>query len=151
MTTRLVFALTLNMLFITSGCAKLSNAKWAEINGNRFNIEVADTNELRQRGLMFRRDMASDTGMLFIHDNLSPVAYWMKNTYIPLDILYFDEQLKLVSAQLNVPPCGEHTQCPNYPSNGPVKYVLEVNAGIAEKIQLKKNDQLILSESVMVK
>lgn len=151
MTHRLISALFLNILLIPTGCAKLPSTPWAEINGNRFTIEVANTPELRERGLMFRREMPADAGMLFIHDETSPIAYWMKNTYIPLDILYFDEQFKLVSAQLNVPPCGDQVQCPNYPSDAPAKYVLELNAGIAEKIKLKKNDQLKVSESVISK
>mgnify|MGYP003488624604 FL=1 len=66
----------------------------------------------------------------------------MKNTYIALDILYFDERKKLVSAQLNVPPCGEQAQCPVYPSAGPAKYVLEINAGLAEQLKLKPGDTL---------
>lgn len=138
----LLYTVVLKLAFIASGCAQQAKSPWAEVNGNRFNIEVADTVELRERGLMFRRELAADAGMLFIHDDLSPVAYWMKNTYIPLDILYFDDQKKLVSAQLNVLPCGEQAQCPNYPSAGPAQYVLEINAGLAEKMQLKPGDTL---------
>lgn len=148
---RFFIALLLNMLLMTSGCAQFNNAKWAEVNGNRFSIQIADNDETRARGLMFVRELPSDAGMLFIHDRQEPVAYWMKNTYIALDILYFDDQLKLVSAQLNVQPCSTQTQCPNYPSYEPTKYVLEVNAGIAEQIKLKKGDQLKLSESIVSK
>ncbi len=138
----LAAALLINLAFITTGCAQTHNGTWAEVGGQRFRIEVADTDELRARGLMFRREMASDQGMLFIHDDMAPIAYWMKNTYIPLDILYFDEKKKLVSAQLNVPPCGEQAQCPVYPSAGPAKYVLEINAGLAEQLKLKAGDPL---------
>lgn len=138
----LLATVILNLAFIASGCAQQPKSPWAEINGKRFNIELADTPELRERGLMFRRELATDAGMLFIHDEMSPVAYWMKNTYIPLDILYFDDEKKLVSAQLNVLPCGEQAQCPIYSSAGPAQYVLEVNAGIAETLQLKPGDRL---------
>ena len=55
---------------------------------------------------MFRDDMAADHGMLFIHEREEPQAYWMKNTHIPLDILYFDDARKLVSQQRDVPPCS---------------------------------------------
>lgn len=139
---RLAAALLLNLIFIASGCAQVADNPWAEVNGRRFSIEVADTEALRERGLMFRREMAADHGMLFIHDDASPIAYWMKNTYIPLDILYFDEQKRLVSAQLDVPPCGEQAQCPIYPSAGPAKYVLEINAGLAGQLKLKPGDAL---------
>lgn len=142
MRTRLSAAFLLNLAFVASGCAQVADKPWAEVNGRRFSIEVADTDELRERGLMFRRDMAADRGMLFIHDESGPIAYWMKNTYIPLDILYFDERKKLVSAQLDVPPCGEQAQCPIYPSAGPAKYVLEINAGLAGQLKLKPGDAL---------
>ncbi|HWR95617.1 MAG TPA: DUF192 domain-containing protein [Arenimonas sp.] len=142
---RLSAALLLNLTFIAGGCAQTADKPWAEVNGRRFSIEVADTDALRERGLMFRRDLADDQGMLFIHDDASPIAYWMKNTYIPLDILYFDERKKLVSAQLNVPPCGEQAQCPIYPSAGPAMYVLEINAGLAGQLKLKPGDALTSS------
>lgn len=151
MTQRLLSAALLNMLLLSSGCAQLSSAPWAEINGKRFSIQIADNDETRARGLMFVRELPTDSGMLFVHDRQEPVAYWMKNTYIALDILYFDEQFKLVSAQLNVQPCGSQTQCPNYPSYEPTKYVLELNAGTAEQIKLKKGDQLKLSNSIVSK
>ena len=151
MTQRLLSAALLNMLLLSSGCAQLSSAPWAEINGKRFSIQIADNDETRARGLMFVRELPTDSGMLFVHDRQEPVAYWMKNTYIALDILYFDEQFKLVSAQLNVQPCGSQTQCPNYPSYEATKYVLELNAGTAEQIKLKKGDQLKLSNSIVSK
>ena len=138
----LTAALLINLAFITTGCAQTRDGTWAEVGGQRFRIDVADTDELQGRGLMFRREMAADQGMLFIHDDMAPIAYWMKNTYIPLDILYFDDKKKLVSAQLNVPPCGEQAQCPVYPSAGPAKYVLEINAGLAEQLKLKVGNPL---------
>jgi uncharacterized protein len=66
----------------------------------------------------------------------------MKNTYIALDILYFDENKRLVSAQLDVPPCGEQARCPPYPSAGPARYVLELNAGQSKGLGLKPGDIL---------
>ena len=69
-------------------------------------IEIADDDAERARGLMFRDAMAADHGMLFIHDREEPQAYWMKNTQIPLDILYFDDARRLVAQQRDVPPCS---------------------------------------------
>ena len=86
---------------------------------------------------MFRDAMDADRGMLFIHDTQEPQAYWMKNTKIALDILYFDNDHKLVSQQRDVPPCSLGDACPPYPSNAPARYVLELNAGQAEKLKLQ--------------
>ena len=91
---------------------------------------------------MFRDQMAADHGMLFIHDREEMQAYWMKNTVIALDILYFDSQRRLVSQQRDVPPCSAGDMCPPYPSGGPARYVLELNAGQAEKLQLKDGTEL---------
>jgi uncharacterized membrane protein (UPF0127 family) len=80
--------------------------------------------------------------MLFIHDVEAPQAYWMKNTHIPLDILYFDEARRLVSQQRDVPPCSLGDACPPYPSTAPARYVLELNAGEAAKLQLEMGAEL---------
>jgi uncharacterized protein len=140
----LLLGFMLNLVLTATGCAELADAPSVELNGKRYTVELADTPELRERGLMFRRDMPADAGMLFIHDSEEPLAYWMKNTYIPLDILYFDSRLKLVSAQLGVPPCGDQPRCPAFASAGPAMYVLELNAGQAATLDLKPGDALSL-------
>ena len=139
---RALLTLAAYLLTAAAGCAQLNESPWAEIKGKRYTVELADTPETRERGLMFRRELAQDAGMLFIHDDAEPLAYWMKNTYIPLDILYFDRDRRLVSAQLGVLPCGRQPQCPLYPSAGPAKYVLELNAGEAQSLGLKPGDEL---------
>lgn len=139
---RALLTLAAYLLTVATGCARLNDSPWAEIKGKRYTVELADTPETRERGLMFRRELAPDAGMLFIHDDAEPLAYWMKNTYIPLDILYFDRDRRLVSAQLGVLPCGRQPQCPIYPSAGPAKYVLELNAGEAQGLALKPGDEL---------
>ena len=138
----LLIGFILNLVLSASGCAKLAEAPSVELKGKRYTVELADTPELRERGMMFRRDLPADTGMLFIHDNEEPLAYWMKNTYIPLDILYFDSKLRLVSAQIGVPPCGDQPRCPAFASAGPAQYVLELNAGQAAALDLKPGDPL---------
>ncbi|WP_342316079.1 DUF192 domain-containing protein [Lysobacter sp. FW306-1B-D06B] len=124
-----------------SGCAS-STDHWVELNGQRYTVEVADDDAERARGLMFRDEMAADRGMLFIHERQEPLAYWMKNTKIPLDILYFDSARKLVSQQRDVPPCSLGDGCPPYPSNAPARYVLELNAGQAARLGLKDGVEL---------
>jgi len=131
-----------NAALFGSGCAQMNNRPMVEINGKRYNIELAETPESRERGLMFRKEMPAESGMLFIFDDEEIRTFWMKNTYIPLDILYFDEGRRLVSAQLGVPPCGEQERCPTYPSAGPSKYVLELNAGESNNLNLKTGDLL---------
>lgn len=133
-----------NAAFISAGCAQLTDRPMVEINGNRFAVEIADTPDSRERGLMFRQEMPAGSGMLFIFDDEDVRTFWMKNTYIALDILYFDAEKRLVSAQLDVPPCGEQIRCPFYPSAGPARYVLELSAGQSKNLGLKPGDILVM-------
>ncbi|TLX20873.1 DUF192 domain-containing protein [Thermomonas fusca] len=130
-----------------SGCAGASQP-WVELAGQRFSVELADDDAERARGLMFRDAMADDRGMLFIHDAQEPQAYWMKNTKIALDILYFDNDRKLVAQQRDVPPCSLGDACPSYPSNAPARYVLELNAGQAEKLKLQDGATLTFGRGI---
>ena len=126
----------LPLLLALSACAS-ARTPWVEVGGERFQVEVADDDAERARGLMFRDAMADDHGMLFIHDRQEPQASWMKNTRIPLDILYFDRDRRLVSQQRDVPPCSAGDRCPPYPSRAPAQYVLELNAGQAARLGLQ--------------
>ena len=123
------------LLAACSGCAS-AGGDWVELAGNRYSVEVADDDAERARGLMFRDVLPEGHGMLFIHEREEPQAYWMKNTRIALDILYFDSHLKLVSQQRDVPPCSAGNQCPPYPSKAPARYVPELNAGEAARLGL---------------
>ncbi|HHL32023.1 MAG TPA: DUF192 domain-containing protein [Oceanospirillales bacterium] len=126
------------------------------INDYKFSVEVADTDQTRQQGLMYRESMANNAGMLFIFPRQRIQAFWMENTLIPLDIIYFDKNLKLVSIQKNRQPCRLpdrtsaalkgliYTPCPSYTSEKPAKYVLEINAGLADKYHFKQGDELLL-------
>ena len=139
--------LALPLLLLLSACAS-ARTPWVEIAGERFQVEVADDDDERARGLMFRDSLPADHGMLFIHDRQEPQAYWMKNTRIPLDILYFDGSRKLVSIQRDVPACTLGNRCPSYPSEGPARYVLELNAGEAARLGLRAGDELLLADSI---
>jgi len=97
-----------------------------------FTVEIAETSEERSKGLMFRESMREDHGMLFIFDEVAPRSFWMKNTLISLDMIFLDDTLVVVDIKQNVPPC-EADPCPAYSSSLPAMYVLELNAGIAEK------------------
>jgi uncharacterized membrane protein (UPF0127 family) len=129
------------------GCAS-ADAQWVELAGQRYVVEVADDEDERARGLMFRDALEPDRGMLFIHERTEPLAYWMKNTRIALDILYFDENLTLVAQRRDVPPCSGGDGCPSYPSKAPARYVLELNAGEAARLQLTEGARLQLSPTL---
>ena len=135
--------LLLSCANLLSACSALASGASVELDGKRFEVEIAADPESQTRGLMFRDSMPADHGMLFTFDEMQPRTFWMKNTKIPLDILYFDDQYKLVSMQQRVPPCRSlGNDCPVYPSTGPARYVLELNAGTAEKLGTKTGDTL---------
>jgi uncharacterized protein len=134
------------LMLLLSGCA--SAGSWVELGGQRYEVEVADDDAERARGLMFRDELAPGTGMIFLHDREEPQAYWMKNTKIALDILYFDNARKLVAQQRDVPPCSAGNACPAYPSNVPARYVLELNAGEAAKLKLQNGAELKFSKDI---
>jgi len=114
-----------------------------ELGGKTFKVDIADTQQKQSLGLMFRDSMPPDQGMLFIFPNEALRSFWMKNTRIPLDIMYFDKDLKMVSVSADTPPCRV-SRCPSYPSAGPAMYVLELNAGIASALGVGPGDQLII-------
>jgi len=135
-----------SILFLAAGCASAAPVKnmaapAVELHGQRFSVEFATDNASREHGLMMRTTMAPDHGMLFVFSYTAPQAFWMKNTLIPLDILYFDTDRRLVSMQQNVPPC-KADPCPIYPSTAPARYVLELSAGTARRIGAQIGDEL---------
>ena len=101
-------------------------------------IEIADNDYETQTGLMHRSSMKETQGMLFIFEDSRPRYFYMKNTHIPLDILYLDETQKIVSTQLNAKPMDETT----LPSNADAQYVLEINAGLFDQWNLKIGDSI---------
>ncbi len=100
--------------------------------GVSINVEVANTSIQRSTGLMYREFLATDKGMLFIFEEEVILRVWMKNTFIPLDIMFISEEGKLVSLLRNVQPCSQ-PPCAIYNSHKPAKYMLEVNAGFVGK------------------
>ncbi len=132
----------------TAGCATSANEPWVELRGQRFIVEIADDDASRTRGLMFRNELAPDRGMLFIFDREQPQAFWMRNTYIPLDILYFDSQRRLVSMSQRTPPCRSQ-QCPSYPSKGAALYTLEIASGRASELGVKTGDELLFGPTIV--
>lgn len=123
-------------LLVLSGCN--AGEPYVMVEGKRFSVEVANDNATRAQGLMFRDQMPDDHGMLFIFQNERPRSFWMKNTRIPLDIIYLDREFKVVSISADTPPCRSRSgRCPSYPSEGPAQYVLEINGGLAAELGLE--------------
>ncbi|MCM4151436.1 DUF192 domain-containing protein [Arenibacter sp. N53] len=101
-------------------------------------IEIADTDYERETGLMYRSSMEPNQGMLFVFDDVSMHFFYMKNTEFPLDLIFVDDQMKIASIQKNAQPLNENSLS----SKVPVKYVLEVNAGMSDKWSLELGDSI---------
>ena len=134
-----VVTFALAVLLPLAACAK--SGPYVELKGQRYTIEVAADEASREHGLMDRTQMDADHGMLFVFDDDTSRAFWMKNTKIPLDMLFFDADKKLVSIQHRVPPCTADP-CPAYSSGAPARYVLELNGGEAQKLGLTSGDTI---------
>ncbi len=106
----------------------------------KLDIELAETDYEHQTGLMYRESMQDDQGMLFVYDSESVRSFYMKNTYIPLDILYYDADSTLVSIQKNATPRDESS----LPSEGPAQFVLEINASLSDKWGISDGNQISL-------
>ena len=106
-----------------------------------FDIEIVDTLEARAQGLMNRNYLNSDSGMLFLFDAEAKYSFWMKNTLIPLDIIWLDKNKKIVFIEHNAKPC-KRDPCETFGPNEKAKYVLEINSGLAKKIGIGKGDYL---------
>jgi uncharacterized protein len=104
-----------------------------------FTIEVATTDQERALGLMFRRSLPENSGMLFIYDPPQSATMWMKNTLIPLDMVFISAEGKVHRIESNTEPFSTTV----IPSEGEVVGVLELNAGEADKIGLKRGDKVV--------
>jgi uncharacterized protein len=105
-------------------------------NQEKLTIEIADNEAETTQGLMYRRTMPDSCGMVFIFADSQPRNFWMKNTYLPLDILFLDESKKIVTIQANRTPFSEE-QISSFEN---AKYVLEVNAGYCKRKGIEKGD-----------
>lgn len=116
-----------------------------ELKERRYVVEVATTLAQQQRGLQGRTSLKAGHGMLFVYDTPGTLSFWMKDTRIPLDILFFDSRGRLVNVHHAVPPCPPRTfLCPTYTSRGPARYALELQAGQAQGLAVKPGDSLRL-------
>lgn len=111
--------------------------------GTTIFVEIADSPDKRAQGLMFRSSMAPDRGMLFLFPEQGDQTFWMKNTLISLDIFWLDESGTILHLEPNVPICTRQDDgCPRYQAPHKSLQVLELNAGMAEKLDLAVGNQL---------
>jgi len=104
----------------------------------KLDVEFAESDYEHQTGLMYRETMKENQGMLFIYNSERVRNFYMKNTYIPLDIIYYEADSTLVSIQKNTIPRDETS----LPSEGPAQYILEVNGGLSDEWGLEKDDKM---------
>jgi uncharacterized membrane protein (UPF0127 family) len=109
------------------------------IKKSNFQVKVADTDDLRRRGLSGVKDLPGDEGMLFVVAEATNITMWMKGCYIPLDVLYFDSDNKLINFhRMTVPAAGTSDYAlARYQSDKPAKYALELAGGMAEELGVK--------------
>ena len=136
-----ILALSLNFLikseFLDENNQQMSfNLTSACFGEKCFNVRVADTQEKRAQGLMFVKEMPENEGMLFIFEKEDIHPFWMKNTLIPLDIIWLDENQNVVFIKKNAQPCKEDP-CEVINPGKPARYVLETNAGLVDKLNLE--------------
>ena len=103
------------------------------------NLQVASTNAERMTGLMYRKSMPENEGMIFIFPQVQVQSFWMKNTYIPLDMLFLDDDLTVIGILENVPVLNEQPRSVGKPG----RYVIELNAGRAKALGIKEGSKAV--------
>ncbi len=101
-------------------------------------IEISDDEAEREQGLMYRKTMPDSCGMLFIFEFMQPLSFWMKNTFIPLDLIFLDDNYTIVNISKNATPLSEEA----IPSVKEAMYVIEVNAGFCEKNNISEGKKI---------
>ena len=116
---------------------KESNLVDITIGDKKYKVEIADTPEKQEKGLMGRKSLPEDQGMLFIYDEPQDLSYWMKDTLISLDIIFIDDDMEVVSVKQGQPMSEEPI------TENDVQYVLEVNSNSG----IEEGDQLVIEDS----
>ncbi len=126
------------VLFCASGCRKDKDPEVCF--GQRcVSVEIAQTSEELSQGLQYRDSLERNHGMLFIFPQLVQAKFWMKNTLIPLDMIWLDENRRVIYIKKNAAPCL-NKECPSYGPDNFVRYVLEVNAGYTDAYDINVYD-----------
>jgi uncharacterized protein len=129
-------------LFVAAGSAQAAGQSTLEIatksGVHPFSVELATTEAEREKGLMFRKELPEGQGMLFDFHREQEVGFWMQNTYIPLDMIFIKADGRILRIAENAKPMSTDV----IPSNGPVRFVLEVIAGTARKMGIVPGDRV---------
>jgi len=133
--------LSVLLLIILAACA--AKTPFVEIGSVQVSVELPGTPAEMARGLMHREHLGENNGMLFVFEKDQPQSFWMKNTLIPLDMIFINSNDKIVDI-LSAEPC-EKDHCRSYVSKDDAKYVLEVNKGFSEKHNIEIGDEVMLS------
>ena len=104
----------------------------------KIDIQIANTDFDRQLGLMFRKSMSENQGMLFIFPQASVQSFWMRNTYISLDMIFVNADMKIITIHKNTKILSDQS----YQSTGRAEYVIEVDAGFSDKFNIKVGDRV---------
>lgn len=136
-------ALFLFAAVLLSAQSKLPRGRAIFADGAAVALEIADTEPIRQRGLMFRAHLAPNEGMIFVFPEPGDYPFWMKNTLIPLDMIWLDGRRRIVAIARSVPPC-KADPCPSYPPDAIASYVIEVVSGFARQHGVAVGDVVTL-------
>ena len=137
-----VILITVFLLILLIAVSFLNNQKRIQLcfENNCFDVELALTPEEKRQGLMFRDYLEKNKGMLFVFETEEEHGFWMKDTAIPLDMIWLDEDKEVVFISKNNQPCKDN-ECPAINPDKKAKYVLELNGGTADKIGLEVGDR----------
>lgn len=128
------------LLIVISGCSADNVVIYSNGNKIHVNVEIAETHDEKAKGLMFRESLCDNCGMLFVFGDLDYRSFWMKNTLIPLDIIFVDDNFLIVDIKYEVPCTTEI--CDTYSNKA--KYVLEVNGGFTKENNINVGDKIVL-------
>ena len=120
-----------------------------EIDGSRFDVEIAATPDERRRGLSGRESLPDLSGMLFVFESTRVPGFWMTEMLIPLDFIWIGDECSVVDLHTNVPPPALGTSSgslPTYRPGSPVRYVLEINAGKVGELGIEVGDRVIFQD-----
>jgi uncharacterized membrane protein (UPF0127 family) len=135
----LTAAVTALLLLVATAVADDAQLSIRSAGGeHRFTVEVVDTNETRAQGLMFRKELAPDAGMLFDFKESRQVAFWMENTLIPLDMIFIRADGTIANIHVNARPLDRTS----IPSDGPVMFVLEIPGGRTVELGIAAGDKV---------
>jgi uncharacterized membrane protein (UPF0127 family) len=119
------------------------------INNQEITLATASTPKLQTQGFMYVTEIPENQGMLFSYTEAQPRSFWMKNTNVPLDIIFLDTNNKIINIHHNVQPCKQidpsQTNCPSYKSTSPSQKVIELPSPQAKLLNLKPNQEIKLS------